>query len=259
MGKLQSNQKGFSAVEVIIVIVVVALIGTVGWLVYKNHHKTTPTNIATTSSTKSSSTSSSTKPSTTTSPAIATPILTYAECVQTAGHGTAQISYLSGTTQNSQSSILNVCNNKEGVYVADTTNSQITPIQQSTVTNFSGITDKNLKSAVLSSDAFVASGCESSGSIPDSDVVIGAYLPNAFADVSPTDCAGQGAIGSILLADVSGTWKIINNQYDNSKAISCSVISQYKIPLLFVLIGEGNSDCTTSSGTFQDLVSGVTS
>jgi prepilin-type N-terminal cleavage/methylation domain-containing protein len=40
MKKIFKNQKGFSAVEVIIVLAVVALIVLVGYIVYKNHHKT---------------------------------------------------------------------------------------------------------------------------------------------------------------------------------------------------------------------------
>jgi prepilin-type N-terminal cleavage/methylation domain-containing protein len=43
VGKLQNDQKGFSAVEVILVLVIVALIGAVGFMVYKNQKtKTTP-------------------------------------------------------------------------------------------------------------------------------------------------------------------------------------------------------------------------
>ena len=48
MNKISKNEKGFSAVEFVLVIVVVALIGVGGWLVYKNHHKAT-TSLATTS------------------------------------------------------------------------------------------------------------------------------------------------------------------------------------------------------------------
>ena len=262
MNKISKNEKGFSPLEVILVLVIVAVIGAVGWLVYKDHHKIATVNIATTSSSKPTTlntTKSSTSTSTTT-PTITTPNLTYAQCIQSAGHGTGQISYLYGTTQNTQSSVLNVCIATTGIFVAYTTNGQITPIQQSTVTKFSGITDSGLKSAILSSDAFKASACESGGTIPDSDVVIAAYMYSAFADVSPADCAGQGAIGSILLADVSGTWKIINSEYDNnSKPIDCSIITQYKIPILFVLLGQGQSNCITSSGTSQDLVSGLSS
>jgi hypothetical protein len=52
VGKLQKNESGFSVVEVVLVVVILALIGTVGWLVYKNHHKTTTAAITTTSTTK---------------------------------------------------------------------------------------------------------------------------------------------------------------------------------------------------------------
>ncbi len=50
MGKLRNNEKGFSAVEVILVLVVIIAIGVVGWLVYKDVHKA---NKATTASTAS--------------------------------------------------------------------------------------------------------------------------------------------------------------------------------------------------------------
>lgn len=52
MSKLYKNEKGFSAFEIILVIVLVALIGAVSWLVYKDHHKTTAVN-TTNNSTKS--------------------------------------------------------------------------------------------------------------------------------------------------------------------------------------------------------------
>ncbi len=42
MSKLRRNEAGFSAVEVVLVLVIVALIGVVGYMVYKNHNKTTP-------------------------------------------------------------------------------------------------------------------------------------------------------------------------------------------------------------------------
>ncbi|HUD05345.1 MAG TPA: PsbP-related protein [Candidatus Saccharimonadales bacterium] len=58
MGKLQKNEKGFSAVEVVLVIVIVALIGVVGWMVYKNHHKTTSVTTVTTSRSSSATTPS---------------------------------------------------------------------------------------------------------------------------------------------------------------------------------------------------------
>jgi hypothetical protein len=41
MNILHKNESGFSAIEAVVVLVIVVLIGTVGWLVYKNHHKTT--------------------------------------------------------------------------------------------------------------------------------------------------------------------------------------------------------------------------
>ncbi|HEY5267825.1 MAG TPA: hypothetical protein VII94_01670, partial [Candidatus Saccharimonadales bacterium] len=56
-----NNEYGFSAVELILVIAVIALLGVVGWLVYKNDHKTTITTVnknttsATTSANKSNS------------------------------------------------------------------------------------------------------------------------------------------------------------------------------------------------------------
>jgi len=43
MNKVSRNEKGFSAIEIVLVIVVIALIGAAAWLVYKDHHKTTTT------------------------------------------------------------------------------------------------------------------------------------------------------------------------------------------------------------------------
>jgi Tfp pilus assembly protein PilE len=63
MGKLQRDENGFSAVEVVLVLVIVALIGVVGWLVYKDHRKTVATNnVATTTSTKATTTPKTTTP-----------------------------------------------------------------------------------------------------------------------------------------------------------------------------------------------------
>lgn len=45
MGKLQKNQQGLGAVEVVLVLVVVILIGAVGWRIYKDHHKNTATTV----------------------------------------------------------------------------------------------------------------------------------------------------------------------------------------------------------------------
>jgi hypothetical protein len=55
MGKIRKNETGFSAVEIVLVLVIVGLIGVVGYMVYKNQHKTTAP-VATTISTKPAST-----------------------------------------------------------------------------------------------------------------------------------------------------------------------------------------------------------
>lgn len=60
MGKLHKNAKGFGTVEIIFGIVIVALIGAIGWFVYKNHNKTTP---ATTTVTRPATTKTATTPS----------------------------------------------------------------------------------------------------------------------------------------------------------------------------------------------------
>ena len=59
MGKLQNNEKGFGAVEGILVLVIVVIIGAVGWFVWHNHNKTTP--------------ASTTSPVATTTPTTTTP------------------------------------------------------------------------------------------------------------------------------------------------------------------------------------------
>ena len=60
---MKKNEKGFSAVEIILVLVVVGLIGVVGFMVYKNHNKKPATNtVATTTTTKPATTE--TKPAT---------------------------------------------------------------------------------------------------------------------------------------------------------------------------------------------------
>ena len=56
--RLSKNEKGFSAVELIIVLVVIIAIGAGGYLVYRHEHKSTPTTTARSSSTDSVSTSS---------------------------------------------------------------------------------------------------------------------------------------------------------------------------------------------------------
>lgn len=62
MYKLRNNQQGFGAVEIILVVAVIVLLGVAGWLVYRNHHKATNTSPTTTTSNihKTSSTSSQT-------------------------------------------------------------------------------------------------------------------------------------------------------------------------------------------------------
>jgi len=71
MSKLKSNEKGFSAVELVLVVVIVALIGVVGWLVYKNHKdneaKAAPVSAVSTTKTATTSKSSSSDKTSTTS------------------------------------------------------------------------------------------------------------------------------------------------------------------------------------------------
>jgi hypothetical protein len=64
MGKIRRNEAGFSPTEVILVLVIVALIGVVGWFVYKNHNK-----IANNSTTTASTTPTTPAKSTTAQPA----------------------------------------------------------------------------------------------------------------------------------------------------------------------------------------------
>jgi Tfp pilus assembly protein PilE len=257
MNKINKNESGFSVVEVILVVVIVALIGSVGWLVYNNHHKTTTADLSTTSSTTKPATSTPERTTTTAIPSIVTPSITYAECTQTAGHGSGQIGYIAGTSQNVQGEILNVCNTPNGDYAADTTNSTITPIQLSTTTNFSAISDPNLKKTILASSEFTNAGCESNGSIHDNDILISAYIASHFMAVSPRDCAGQGAFGPTIYVDTNGVWSSVWSEDSGPSQINCSTISQYKMPILFVLEGGGGSGCTVSSGTYKDLVSGI--
>jgi cytoskeletal protein RodZ len=50
MGKIKQNEVGFSAVEIVMTLVIVVLIGIVGYLVYKNHSKVTTDSVTTTNS-----------------------------------------------------------------------------------------------------------------------------------------------------------------------------------------------------------------
>lgn len=54
MNKLKKNELGFGAVEGILILVIVLLIGVVGWFVYKNQNKAISSTSATTSKTASS-------------------------------------------------------------------------------------------------------------------------------------------------------------------------------------------------------------
>ncbi|HUC88248.1 MAG TPA: hypothetical protein VMR95_03820 [Candidatus Binatia bacterium] len=56
MGRLQKNNKGFTAVEVLLVLIIVVLIGFVGWYVYHTDHKTTGASNTTSNSTKTKAT-----------------------------------------------------------------------------------------------------------------------------------------------------------------------------------------------------------
>ena len=47
MSKLHKEEAGFSTVEAVLILVIVALVGVVGFMVYKNQHKTTTTSVAT--------------------------------------------------------------------------------------------------------------------------------------------------------------------------------------------------------------------
>jgi hypothetical protein len=51
MGKLRNNEKGFGAIEGLLIVAVVVLLGIVGYMVYKNHNKATTNNSTTTAST----------------------------------------------------------------------------------------------------------------------------------------------------------------------------------------------------------------
>lgn len=68
MGRLRNNQSGFSAVEGILIIAVVVLVGVVGYMVYKNHYKATQ-------SAPTVANTSSTAPRKTTTPPTAQPVV----------------------------------------------------------------------------------------------------------------------------------------------------------------------------------------
>ncbi len=66
MKNLNKNEHGFGAVEIILVLVIVGLLGVVGYMVYKNHNKTTPASTTITTTPVASTTP--TTASTTTTP-----------------------------------------------------------------------------------------------------------------------------------------------------------------------------------------------
>ena len=51
MNKFKSNESGFGAIEGLLVVAVIVLLGVVGYIVYKNHNKTTPSSTTTTTTT----------------------------------------------------------------------------------------------------------------------------------------------------------------------------------------------------------------
>jgi Tfp pilus assembly protein PilV len=66
VGKLQNNQKGFTAVEGLLIVLIIVVIGAVGYMVYHNDHKTKTVSVSTTASNKPATTTK-----TTTTPAAA--------------------------------------------------------------------------------------------------------------------------------------------------------------------------------------------
>jgi prepilin-type N-terminal cleavage/methylation domain-containing protein len=55
---MKVDQKGFSVVEILIVLVIVGFLGAVGWLVYKDHHKDLKSSVSSTQNTTTTSSSS---------------------------------------------------------------------------------------------------------------------------------------------------------------------------------------------------------
>ncbi len=87
MGKLRNDEKGFGAIEGLLIVVVVVLLGVVGYMVYKNHNKTT--NSATTANT------AATTPTKTTTTTPAKPVDPYAGW-QTYSNSQVSFKYPSG-------------------------------------------------------------------------------------------------------------------------------------------------------------------
>jgi hypothetical protein len=65
MSKLHSNEKGFGAVEGLLIVAVVVLLGVVGYMVYHNHNKTATTTPTATNNTTSTTPTKTTTPTTT--------------------------------------------------------------------------------------------------------------------------------------------------------------------------------------------------
>lgn len=61
MGKLNSNQKGFSVVEVILVIVIVGLLAVVGWFVYNRSNDKGPSSVTNTQTSATTPSNTTTK------------------------------------------------------------------------------------------------------------------------------------------------------------------------------------------------------
>jgi Flp pilus assembly pilin Flp len=64
MGRLHKDEKGFGAVEVILVLVIVGLIGAVGFMVYRSHHKTPVSSVATSTTAKKTTSAKANTPAT---------------------------------------------------------------------------------------------------------------------------------------------------------------------------------------------------
>jgi hypothetical protein len=60
VGKLKNNQKGFTAVEGLLIVLILVVIGAVGYMVYHNDHKTKTASVSTTAATKPATTKTST-------------------------------------------------------------------------------------------------------------------------------------------------------------------------------------------------------
>ena len=63
MGKIRSNETGFSIIEIVLVFIVIGLIGTVSYMVYKNRHRTSPTPVTATTQTANPQTKTTKAPS----------------------------------------------------------------------------------------------------------------------------------------------------------------------------------------------------